>query len=158
MGHGGRPAGMRGWQVQPRKMVEYEHRRKKQRKGRSSGCRLQVGDAENDLLAIRLQNPMTLFSVARTSNSRCLVLYLVQRCDARATLFRTKLSRTAPSRCIEAPKSPTRAGLGPRAPPPRSSRVVGSWSWSRGKWQAAGAIFVAGKAVLTLHPPLRPLS
>jgi hypothetical protein len=52
------------------------------------------------------------------------------------------------------PKSPTRAGPGPRAPPPRSSRVVGSWSWGRGKWQAAGAIFVVGKAVLTLHPPL----
>jgi hypothetical protein len=33
-----------------------------------------------------------------------------------------------------------------------------SWSWGRGKWQAAGAIFVVGKAVLTLHPPLRPLS
>jgi hypothetical protein len=46
-------------------MVEYEHRRKKQRKGRSSGCRLQVGGVENDLLAIRLQNPMTLFSAAR---------------------------------------------------------------------------------------------
>ena len=59
---------------QPRKMVEYEHRRKKQRNIRSSGCRLQVGGVENDLLAIRLQNPMTLFSAARTSNSRCLVL------------------------------------------------------------------------------------
>jgi hypothetical protein len=53
-----------------------------------------------------------------------------------------------------------RAGPGPRAPPPppRSSRVAESWSWSRDKWQAAGAIFVVGKAVLTLHPPLRPLS
>jgi len=49
---------MRGWQGQPRKMVEYEHRRKKQRKGRSSGCRLQVGDAENDLLARhRIESP-----------------------------------------------------------------------------------------------------
>ena len=37
---------------------------KKKRKGRSSGCRLQVGGAENGLLAIRLQNPMALFSVA----------------------------------------------------------------------------------------------
>ena len=62
---------MRGWQGQPRKMVEYEHRRKKQRKDRSSGCRLQVGDAENDLLAIRLQNFKTLFSVAGASNLRC---------------------------------------------------------------------------------------
>jgi hypothetical protein len=35
------------------------------------------------------------------------------------------------------------------------------WSWSRGKWQVASCrsyIFVVGKAVLTLHPPLRPLS
>jgi hypothetical protein len=31
-------------------------------------------------------------------------------------------------------------------------------SWSRGKWQAAGAIFEVGEVVLTLHPPLRPLS
>jgi hypothetical protein len=29
--------------------------------------------------------------------------------------------------------------------------------WGRDKWQAAGAIFAVGKAVLTLHPPLRPL-
>ena len=61
-----------------RKMVEYEHRRKKKRSCRSSGCRLQVGGAENDLLAIRPQSSNTLFSAARTSNSRCLVLYLVQ--------------------------------------------------------------------------------
>jgi hypothetical protein len=74
LGHGGRPAGMRGWQVQPRKLVEYGHWRKKNRKGRSSGCRLQVGGAEKGLLAIRLQSPMALFSAARTSNSRCLVL------------------------------------------------------------------------------------
>jgi hypothetical protein len=64
---------MRGWQGQPCKMVEYEyeHRRKKQRNIRSSGRRLQVGDAENDLLAIRLQNFKTLFSVAGASNLRC---------------------------------------------------------------------------------------
>jgi hypothetical protein len=36
---------------------------------------LQFGDAENGLLAIRLQSSNTLFSAARTSNSRCLVLY-----------------------------------------------------------------------------------
>jgi hypothetical protein len=36
---------------------------------------LQFGGAENDLLAIRLQSSTTLFSVARTSNSRCLVLW-----------------------------------------------------------------------------------
>jgi hypothetical protein len=51
------------------------------------GCGLQFGGAENDLLAIRLQSSNTLFGVARTSNSRCLVLYLVQRCDARVILF-----------------------------------------------------------------------
>jgi hypothetical protein len=39
------------------------------------GCGLQFGDAENDLLAIGLQNVNTLFSAARTSNSRCLVLW-----------------------------------------------------------------------------------
>jgi hypothetical protein len=39
------------------------------------------------LLATRLQNFKTLLSAARTSNSRCLVLYLVQRCDARVILF-----------------------------------------------------------------------
>jgi hypothetical protein len=44
---------------------------------RSSGCGLQFGGAENDRLAIRLQSSNTLFSAARTSNSRCLVLYLV---------------------------------------------------------------------------------
>jgi hypothetical protein len=44
---------MRGWQGQPRKMVEYEHWRKIKRKGRSLGCGLQLGGAENDLLAIR---------------------------------------------------------------------------------------------------------
>jgi hypothetical protein len=65
---------MRGWQGQPRKMVEYEHWHKIKRKCRSLlGCGLQFGGAENDLLAIRLQILKTLFSAARTSNSRCLV-------------------------------------------------------------------------------------
>jgi hypothetical protein len=69
---------MRGWQGQPRKMVEYEHWRKIKRKGRSLGCRLQVRGAENGLLAIRLQSLMALFSAAGgASNLRCLVLYLV---------------------------------------------------------------------------------
>jgi hypothetical protein len=66
---------MRGWQGQPRKMVEYEHWHKIKRKCRSLGCGLQFGGAENDLLlAIGLQSSNTLFSAARTSNSRCLVL------------------------------------------------------------------------------------
>jgi hypothetical protein len=42
---------------------------------RSPGCGLQFGGAENGLLAIRLQNSSTIFSHARTSNSRCLVLW-----------------------------------------------------------------------------------
>ena len=140
MGHGGRPAGMRGWQGQPRKMVEYEHRRKKQRKGRSSGCRLQVGDAENDLLAIRLQSSNTLFSVARTSNSRCLVLsalylYLVQRLDASDIFFERSCPEHRPHAALE-PQEPRSGGPwtpGAPAPAARSSRVVELWSWSRGK-------------------------
>jgi hypothetical protein len=68
---------------------------------------------------------------------------------------------TLPSRCIEAARAPLEQALDPGRPRPRRGsreRVVESWSWSRGKWQAAGAISVVGKAVLTLHPPLRPLS
>jgi hypothetical protein len=60
---------------QLRKMVEYEHWQKNKPKCRSSGCGLQFGGAENDLLAIRLQSSNTLFSAARKSNSRCLVLW-----------------------------------------------------------------------------------
>jgi hypothetical protein len=32
------------------------------------------------------------------------------------------------------------------------------YAYTHNKWQAAGAICVVRKAVLTLHPPLRPLS
>jgi hypothetical protein len=66
---------MRGWQGQPRKMVEYEHWQKNKPKYQSPGCGLQFDGAENDLLAIRLQSSNTRFSAARTSNSRCLVLW-----------------------------------------------------------------------------------
>jgi hypothetical protein len=66
---------MRGWQGQPRKIVEYEHWHKTKPSIRSLGCGLPFGGAENDLLAIRLQSSNTLFSTARTSNSRCLVLW-----------------------------------------------------------------------------------
>jgi hypothetical protein len=59
-----------GRQGQPRKMVEYEHWRKKKRSCRSPGCGLQVGGAENGLLAIRLQSSMALFSAAGASNLR----------------------------------------------------------------------------------------
>jgi hypothetical protein len=71
---------MRGWQgqQQPRKMANGRIRtlaKKIKPKGRSPGCGLQLGGAENDLLAIRLQSSTTLVSAARTSNSRsrCLV-------------------------------------------------------------------------------------
>jgi hypothetical protein len=66
---------MRGWQGQPRKMVEYEHWQKIKPNIRSLGCGLKFGGAESDLLAIRLQSSNILFSVARKSNSRCLVLW-----------------------------------------------------------------------------------
>jgi hypothetical protein len=133
-----------GWQGQPCKMVEYEHWRKIKRKGRSLGCGLQFGGAENDLLAIRLQSSKTHFSAARTSNSRCLVLYLVQRRDARVILFRTKGCPEQRPRAALKPQEPRSSG--PWTPDPgrprprrgrrgpRSSRVVESWSWSRGKW------------------------
>jgi hypothetical protein len=52
---------MRGWQGQPRKMVEYEHWHKIKRKCRSLGCGLQFGGAENSLLAIALQNSSIIF-------------------------------------------------------------------------------------------------
>jgi hypothetical protein len=43
-------------------MVEYEHWRKKKPNIRSLGCRLQLGGAENGLLAIALQNSQAPFS------------------------------------------------------------------------------------------------
>jgi hypothetical protein len=157
VGHGGRPAGMRGWQGQPRKMAEYEHWRKKQRNIRSSGCGLQVGGAESDLLAIRPQSSNTLFSAARTSNSRCLVLYLVQRCKMRCAchfFFERSCPEQRPRAALkpQEPHSPLERALYPGRPRPRrevlASRgvvlVVESW-----QGQAAGAISVVGKAVLT---------
>jgi hypothetical protein len=63
------------------------------------------------LLAIRLQSSNTLFSAARTSNSRCLVRYLVQRCDARVIQISFYFER----RC---PKQRPRAALKPQEPRP----------------------------------------
>jgi hypothetical protein len=66
---------MRGWQGQPRKIVECEHHEANTGTNSSENddCwavgGLQFGGAENDLLAIRLQSSNTLFSAARTSNS-----------------------------------------------------------------------------------------
>jgi hypothetical protein len=75
-------------------MVEYEHWQKKKRSCRSSGCRLQVGGAENGLLAIRLQNPMTLFSAARTSNLRCFAV-LRSKDAMRVTFFLNEAVRNS---------------------------------------------------------------
>jgi hypothetical protein len=52
------------------------------------------------------------------------------------------------------PKSPARAGPGPPGPPPRSSRVVESWS----PVNKIVVVPAVEEVVLTLHPPLRPLS
>jgi hypothetical protein len=69
-------------------MAEYEHWHKIKRKCRSLGCGLQFGGAENDMPAIRLQSSNALFSAARTSNSRCLVLWSKDAMrDARVILF-----------------------------------------------------------------------
>ena len=129
---------MRDWQGQPHKMVEYEHWHKIKPSIRSSGCGLQFGGAENDLLAIRLQSSNTLFSVARTSNSRCLVLsalYLVQRRDACDIFFERSCPEHRPHAALEPQESRSGGPWAPGAPAPaaRSSRVVELWSWSRGK-------------------------
>jgi hypothetical protein len=55
---------MRGWQGQPRKMVEHEHWQKVKPNIRSLGCGLKFGGAENDLLAIRLQSFQTHYSAS----------------------------------------------------------------------------------------------
>jgi hypothetical protein len=89
------------------------------------------------------------------------VLYLVQRCDARVIFFERSCPEQRPRAALK-PQEPHSSGpFTPGAPAPaaRSSRVVELWSWSRGKaGQAPGAISEVGKAVLTLYPPLRPLS
>jgi hypothetical protein len=74
---------MRGWQGQPRKMVEYENWQKNKPKCRSSGCRLQFGGAEKSPSAITLQSSNTLFSAAR----RAIQSALVSKDAMRAILF-----------------------------------------------------------------------
>ena len=79
----------------------------------------------------------------------------------RVTFFLNEAVRNIALTLHWSPKSPARAGPGPRAPPPPPRGPRESWSCGRGvvgQEQAAGAIFVVGKAVLTLYPPLRPLS
>jgi hypothetical protein len=131
------------------------HWHKIKQKCRSLGCGLQFGGAENYLLAIRLQNS--------SSNSSCLVLW-----SKDAMRVSHYFERSCPEQRPRAPlkpqaprASPTRAGPGPRAPPPRSSREPRE-SWSRGRGMVAnmtasgklqGSISVVGtgKAVLTLR-------
>jgi hypothetical protein len=74
---------MRGWEGQPRKMVEYEHWQKIKPKCRSSGCGLEFGGAENDLLAIRLPSrprppglaPDCLMRRIKWSSALCILLF-----------------------------------------------------------------------------------
>jgi hypothetical protein len=78
----------------------------------------------------------------------------------RVTFFLNEAVRNIALTLHWSPKSPARAGPGPRAPRPRrevlaSRGVVVVESW---QGQAAGAISVVGKAVLTLYSPLKPLS
>jgi hypothetical protein len=85
------------------------------------------------------------------------VLYLVQRCDARDIFFERSSPKQRPRAALK-PQEPHSSGPftpGASAPAARSSRVgsrgvvvVGSC-----QGQAAGAISVVGKAVLTLYPP-----
>jgi hypothetical protein len=59
---------------------------------------LQVGGAENGLLAIRLQKFKALFSVAGASNLRCFAVLGSKDAMRVSFFFGTKLSGTAPSR------------------------------------------------------------
>jgi hypothetical protein len=68
---------MRGWQGQPRKMVEYKHwQKKKSQTFNRWAVGWQFGGAEKSPYAIALQNSSTIFrhAVRRAINSRCLVL------------------------------------------------------------------------------------
>jgi hypothetical protein len=71
---------MRGWQGQPRKMVEYEHWPKKQAKMSIvglTGCRFQFGGAKKSSSAITPQNPSTISRHAvRVTQGACWCLVL----------------------------------------------------------------------------------
>jgi hypothetical protein len=112
-------------------VVEYWQKNKP--KCRSSGCRLQFGGAEKRPSTSKLQNSSTFFSHARTSNSRCLCFSPKMRCVP--FYFERSCPEQRPRAVHCSPKSPTRAGLRPRAPPPRSSRVAGSWSPIKCHWR-----------------------
>jgi hypothetical protein len=129
VGHGGRPAGMRGWQGQPRKMVEYEHwQNNSQAVGRRAvGCKLVVLKMTCSQSGCKVQRHF-LAPPARTSNLRCLVSW--SKDAMRVVLFGTELPGTAPSRCIEAPRAPLERALDPGRPRPRRGPRE---SWCRGR-------------------------
>jgi hypothetical protein len=138
VGHGGRPAGMRGWQGQPRKVVEYEHWHKIKRKCRSLGCELQLGGgAENGLLlAIALQNSSTISATPceqfKVLSALVSALFSPKTKDAVRVSFyfeRSCASGTAPLQCIEAPRAPLERALDPGRPRRGPRR---SWGRDRG--------------------------
>jgi hypothetical protein len=89
------------------------------------GCNLVV--LKNDLLAIRLQSSNTLFSAARTSNSRCLVLWSK---DAMRVSF--YFERSCPEhrpRAALKPKEPHSSG--PWTPGAPAEVLASRESWSR---------------------------
>jgi hypothetical protein len=92
---------------------------------------LQVGGAENGLLAIRLQSSMTLFSAAGASNLRCLAV-LKSKDAMRVSFF--VVERSCPEQRPRAAlkpqaRAPLERALGPGRPR-RGPRE--SWSRSRG--------------------------
>jgi hypothetical protein len=72
---------------------------------------------------------MTLFSVAGASNLRCFAVLKSKDAMRVSFIFGTKVSGTAPSRCIEAPRAPLERALD-TGRPRRGPRE--SWSQSRG--------------------------
>jgi hypothetical protein len=125
---------------------------------RAAGCNLLgvVLSAEKRPSASKLQNSNTFFSHARTSISRCLCFGLKMRCAS--FYFERSCPEQHPRAALkpQASKSPTRAGPGPgpRAPPPRSSRVVES-PWSPIKFRS---IFFGAKEVGSLLWEVRKLA
>jgi hypothetical protein len=117
---------------------------------------LQFGGAGKNPSATRLQNFKTPHqSVARRAiqgawcfspKMRCVSFYFARGCPEQRPRAALK------------PQEPHSSG--PWALPGATAEVLASRGVmeSCGKLQAARVIFVVGKAVLTLHPPLRPLS
>jgi hypothetical protein len=145
----GRKGSGGAWGSTSRKVVE-----KNKPKCRSSGgCNLVRGAEIRPSPAIELQRSNTPFSHARVRAIQGAWCFSPKMGCVSFYFERAKLSGTAPSRCIEAPRAPLERALDPGCPR-RGPR--GSWGVVESR-QAAGATFVVGKVVLTLHPPLRPL-